>query len=104
MLTAYHDDADGRGLAATAFGILDGFTGVAVHDAYAAYYSDVLNQDGLTHALFVKLYGPAEHQDELLTGALGRLCSMAASAGLADAWFFIRYADPEPHLRMRWHG
>lgn len=66
-LTAYHADADGRGLAAmTAFGILDGFTGVAVHDAYSAYYSDTLNQDGLTHALCVvhiqrELRGIAEH-------------------------------------------
>lgn len=66
-LTAYHADEHGRGLAAiSAFGILDGFTGVAVHDAYAAYYSDALNQDGLTHALCTvhiqrELRGIAEH-------------------------------------------
>ena len=66
-LTAYHADADGRGLAAmTAFGILDAFAGVAVHDAYSAYYSATLNQDGLTLALFVahlqrELRGIAEH-------------------------------------------
>jgi len=66
-LTAYHADACGRGLEAmTAFGILEGFTGVAVHDAYAAYYSAALNQDGLTHALCIahiqrELRGLADH-------------------------------------------
>lgn len=66
-LTAYHADESGRGLGAmTAFGILDAFTGVAVHDAYAAYYSDTLTQDGLTHALCIahvqrELRGLAEH-------------------------------------------
>ncbi len=66
-LTAYHADACGRGLGAmTAFGILDDFTGVAVHDAYAAYYSDMVNQDGLTHALCIahvqrEVRGVAEH-------------------------------------------
>ena len=66
-LTAYHADESGRGLAAmTAFGILDSFTGVAVHDAYSAYYSTTVKQDGLTHALCVvhiqrELRGLAEH-------------------------------------------
>ncbi len=66
-LTAYHADASGRGLAAiTAFGILDAFTGVAVHDAYSAYYSTSVNQDGLTHALCIahiqrELRGVADH-------------------------------------------
>lgn len=66
-LTAYHADGHGRGLGAiTAFGVLEGFTGVAVHDAYAAYYSAALNQDGLTHALCIahilrELRGIAEH-------------------------------------------
>ena len=66
-LTAYHADAGGRGLAAiTAFGILDTFTGVAVHDAYSAYYSQTLNRDGLTHALCIahvqrEVRGIAEH-------------------------------------------
>ena len=51
-LTAYHADEHGRGLGSmTAFGILPSFTGVAVHDAYSAYYSPALtaaaaNDDG----------------------------------------------------------
>jgi thiopeptide-type bacteriocin biosynthesis protein len=26
------------------------------------------------------------------------------ASGLADSWFFIRYSDPEPHIRLRFHG
>jgi thiopeptide-type bacteriocin biosynthesis protein len=26
------------------------------------------------------------------------------AAGVLERWFFIRYADPEPHLRVRMHG
>jgi thiopeptide-type bacteriocin biosynthesis protein len=29
---------------------------------------------------------------------------MSINSGIADSWFFIRYADPQPHLRIRWHG
>jgi transposase len=39
-LTAYHADEHGRcGTSITAFGILPRFTGIAMHDAYAAYDS-----------------------------------------------------------------
>lgn len=42
-LSAFHADEQGRGIKAMkTFGILPRFTGVAVHDAYAAYYSDKL--------------------------------------------------------------
>jgi thiopeptide-type bacteriocin biosynthesis protein len=29
---------------------------------------------------------------------------MAEASGLAQHWFFLRYADPDPHLRVRWKG
>ena len=28
----------------------------------------------------------------------------AAGSGAADRWFFIRYGDPDWHLRLRFHG
>ena len=28
----------------------------------------------------------------------------AETSGLALQWFFLRYADPDPHLRLRWKG
>jgi thiopeptide-type bacteriocin biosynthesis protein len=50
--------------------------------------------------LFAKLYGPADLEDDLLTGPVAELCACAAVA----EWFFVRYADPHRHLRLRWHG
>lgn len=54
--------------------------------------------------LFVKLYGrPGEH-DDLIGGALREMASGAVALGLAEAWYVVRYADPEPHLRLRFRG
>ncbi len=54
--------------------------------------------------LFVKLYGARDHENALLTGTLGDICEMTETSGIAPSWFFLRYADPEPHLRVRWKG
>jgi thiopeptide-type bacteriocin biosynthesis protein len=54
--------------------------------------------------LFVKLYGPRNAQDELLAGPVPSFCRFATGMGLADRWFFLRYSDPEPHLRLRIGG
>ncbi|MFE6867707.1 lantibiotic dehydratase [Kitasatospora sp. NPDC057692] len=54
--------------------------------------------------LFAKFYGDRDQEDALLAGPLGRLCEMAEVSGLARQWFFIRYTDPDPHLRLRWKG
>lgn len=54
--------------------------------------------------LFVKLYGrPGEH-DDLIGGPLREMASGAVALGLAEAWYVVRYADPEPHLRVRFRG
>ncbi len=49
-----------------------------------------------------KLYTATAQQDEVLVDHLPRL--LAALPGDGGRWFFIRYADPEPHLRLRFHG
>lgn len=54
--------------------------------------------------LFAKLYGPAGGQDELLAGPVRSFAEFATASGLAERWFFVRYADPEPHLRLRFAG
>jgi thiopeptide-type bacteriocin biosynthesis protein len=54
--------------------------------------------------LFAKLYGPVSGQDELLAGPVRRFAEFATSSGLATRWFFLRYADPDPHLRLRFAG
>jgi thiopeptide-type bacteriocin biosynthesis protein len=54
--------------------------------------------------LFVKLYGPRTGEDALLSGPVRDLAEQAISASWATQWFFIRYADPAPHLRLRFRG
>ncbi|MFI7465987.1 lantibiotic dehydratase [Nonomuraea sp. NPDC049646] len=54
--------------------------------------------------LYLKLYGPRRFQDELIVDSLRPFGQFVTGAGLADGWFFLRYADPGPHLRVRFHG
>ncbi|MFC4531996.1 lantibiotic dehydratase [Sphaerisporangium dianthi] len=54
--------------------------------------------------LYAKLYtGPAS-ADAVLQRVVRPVVRDAVSGGAADRWFFIRYADPDPHLRLRLHG
>jgi thiopeptide-type bacteriocin biosynthesis protein len=54
--------------------------------------------------LYLKLYGPQLFEDELIAGPLRSLAEFAVHAGLSDSWFFLRYRDPDPHVRVRFHG
>lgn len=54
--------------------------------------------------LFAKIYtGPAT-ADQLLRELVPGIVREARSQGLCDRWFFIRYADPHWHLRIRFRG
>jgi lantibiotic biosynthesis protein len=54
--------------------------------------------------LYAKLYTGPGIADRLLVDTIRPLVSTALASGAADGWFFIRYADPEPHVRLRLHG
>ena len=54
--------------------------------------------------LYLKLYTGTATADALLRSVAGPVVARARSSGAADRWFFIRYSDPEPHLRIRVHG
>jgi lantibiotic biosynthesis protein len=54
--------------------------------------------------LYVILSGPRANEDALLAGSLGALAERFVEQGDADGWFFVRYSDPEPQLRLRLHG
>ncbi|MBK8594103.1 MAG: lantibiotic dehydratase [Holophagales bacterium] len=54
--------------------------------------------------LYAKLYGGTTTADRLLVEGIGPLARAALASGAADRWFFIRYADPRDHLRVRFHG
>jgi len=51
--------------------------------------------------LFVKLYGAPELFDDLIAGPVRDLVQFAEVTGMADQAFFLRYADPDSHLRLR---
>jgi lantibiotic biosynthesis protein len=54
--------------------------------------------------LFLKLYCPRNVEDDVLAESTLTLAGNATGSGLADSWFFVRYSDPDPHLRLRFHG
>jgi thiopeptide-type bacteriocin biosynthesis protein len=54
--------------------------------------------------LYLVLEGPRRTENAVLTGPLGALAQGLVDRGDADGWFFVRYADPAPQLRLRLHG
>jgi lantibiotic biosynthesis protein len=50
--------------------------------------------------LYAKLYAHPERQTTVLTAHLPRLLA-AFAPELTPTWWFLRYRDPEPHLRLR---
>lgn len=54
--------------------------------------------------LYARLYTGESIADAVLTKTLAPLVQTVRDAQLADRWFFLRYADPEFHLRVRFHG
>ncbi|MFI6634272.1 lantibiotic dehydratase [Nonomuraea fuscirosea] len=54
-----------------------------------------------SNLLSAKLYAPLEAHDALLLGHLPDL--LAAWGKKPPPWWFIRYRDPAPHLRLRLH-
>jgi lantibiotic biosynthesis protein len=53
--------------------------------------------------LYLKVYGGSETLNELLVDELAPLCRNLISQGHATKWFFVRYGNPEWHLRIRIH-
>jgi thiopeptide-type bacteriocin biosynthesis protein len=54
--------------------------------------------------LFAKLYTGTATADRVLRDVVAPLARQALAGGMADTWFFIRYGDPDWHLRLRFHG
>ncbi|MBV8253974.1 MAG: lantibiotic dehydratase [Chitinophaga sp.] len=53
--------------------------------------------------LYAKIYCGPKWMDKLLTTAVFPIVNHLKNEGLADSWFFVRYQDPENHLRLRFH-
>jgi thiopeptide-type bacteriocin biosynthesis protein len=54
--------------------------------------------------LYAKLYAGSATADQVLRDVVGPVTRSALGAGAADGWFFLRYGDPDSHLRWRLHG
>jgi thiopeptide-type bacteriocin biosynthesis protein len=57
-----------------------------------------------TEWLYAKLYAGTAAADSVLTSVVAPLVERARREGLAERWFFIRYGDPDWHVRVRLHG
>jgi thiopeptide-type bacteriocin biosynthesis protein len=54
--------------------------------------------------LYAKLYtGPAT-ADQVVRDVVRPVTAAALASGAADRWFFVRYGNPDWHLRLRVHG
>lgn len=49
----------------------------------------------------MKVYSDDHQQDGLLGSEVPGLVEELVTAGMVDRWFFVRYFDPRPHLRLR---
>jgi thiopeptide-type bacteriocin biosynthesis protein len=54
--------------------------------------------------LYAKLYTGTATADQILNHLVAPLVRSSLASGAVDGWFFIRYADPDWHLRLRLHG
>ncbi len=54
--------------------------------------------------LYAKIYTGTATGDQALRDEIVPLAREAVAAGDARSWFFIRYGDPDWHLRVRFHG
>lgn len=57
-----------------------------------------------TEWAYLKLYTGTATADVVLRDHVRPVVDRALSEGVADRWFFIRYGDPDWHLRLRIHG
>jgi thiopeptide-type bacteriocin biosynthesis protein len=51
--------------------------------------------------LYYKLYTGLKTADSIITEVVGELSTKFTAEGVCDKWFFLRYADPQFHIRWR---
>jgi thiopeptide-type bacteriocin biosynthesis protein len=52
---------------------------------------------------YVKIYTGVKTADTILLEVIEPLVNELLNKGIIDKWFFIRYSDPDFHLRVRFH-
>jgi len=53
--------------------------------------------------IYYKIYSGAKTSDYILTEIIKPAAEKLLATGIIDKWFFIRYADPKHHIRVRFH-
>lgn len=53
--------------------------------------------------LYYKIYCGVNTADKILLDIIDPFCSQLLETKMIDKWFFIRYRDSDPHLRIRFH-
>jgi thiopeptide-type bacteriocin biosynthesis protein len=72
--------------------------------SFSVITSDVRTRPPGSDWLYLKLYLPRSDEDEIIGGPVHKLCGELEGMHIVEDWFFVRYADPDPHLRLRFHG
>lgn len=54
--------------------------------------------------LYLKIYCGTITSEKILTEVIKPFCENLLASGDIDKWFFIRYYDPQPHIRIRFHN
>jgi thiopeptide-type bacteriocin biosynthesis protein len=54
--------------------------------------------------VYIKLYTGSATADRILRETVQPLVRQMLDSGASDGWFFIRYGDPDWHVRLRFHG
>jgi len=53
---------------------------------------------------YLKLYSTYKQHNEIISVPLREIVHEMIETHMIDRWFYLRYADPEPHLRVRFHA
>ncbi|NMC99596.1 MAG: lantibiotic dehydratase, partial [Bacteroidales bacterium] len=53
--------------------------------------------------LYYKIYSGPKTADRVLTEVIKPVTEILLDENIIDSWFFIRYADPKQHIRVRFH-
>jgi thiopeptide-type bacteriocin biosynthesis protein len=54
--------------------------------------------------LFIKLYGNSKRENEFIAEPLKEFCEKIIEENIAEKYFFMRYVDPDSHIRLRFRG
>lgn len=53
--------------------------------------------------LYLKIYCGSKTADQILIEKINPFCAQLISKKIITKWFFVRFQDPEPHLRLRFY-